>query len=129
MALVTTALLTAAAIGNPGAVANFTITALNAATIRVGLSGTLTNGARQGNNQKKIRVYYYISAYNSLTLATVAHMAKYFEIVPDQFSSGIAAFGTPDWVVANGGFLYTWTDAPTLDAQAAISMSSVESPV
>jgi hypothetical protein len=128
MALTTTALLTAAAIGGTAASANFATTAAAASTVRCGLSGSLTNGARQGNNQKKIRIYYAVMAYNGLAQAAVVHAAKFIEVVPDAAPGGVSAFVAP-WIDAVGGFIYTWTETPALDIAATISLSLVESPV
>ena len=131
MALTTTPVLAAVSMGAAAAEgSNLVITAAQASTVRARLTGFIDNGAAQGNNQKRVRLYYAVSATGAQTVAQVRQIAKWLDLIQAPTPAGRAHFESPIFDTF-GGFIYTWTDVPLMENSLAVvvTASLVECPV
>ena len=103
-------------------------TTLEATTLYTQLEAALTNGAASGNRSKIIRLRYAFSSVSYTTLATAKALlpsTRVLDLIPALDPSGTFVTITPLHRFA-AAYLYTWFEAATLDAEAAIVLTATQ---
>lgn len=129
MAKTNTLLVNGQAVGGSAAVAsNILKTTLQAGTTVASISAKLTNGAAQGNNQKRVKVWFAISPFSITDTDAPAQfgaVAQCLEVLPHRDAGGIQYCKT-DLQPADGLYIYSWTEVPLLDAAATLTVNLLE---
>lgn len=127
--MINTTLLTAVTVGVTAApTSNPVKTSLQAATTAYSMHASLTNGAKSGNNQKKVVLWHAVSPFSITTAQAVVQLlqqARRFEIIPHT-SPGNIQITKSDMFQADGGFHYIWTEEPLLDIAATLTVVLTE---